>query len=354
MNSILNRHCHRLAVLLLLFLAPAASAAQISEAAPLRIGYVTDLTGRGAFFGTQSSRGTRLAQSESNALKVIVEDTAGDSSRALSAVTKLIDFDKVDAVICDLTPICTPIVGKVAAAKKPLIYLSPAVSISERYQYAYRNFIDYVEGCHDLARVWKDRGIKNAATLTPNMEFGELCAEGFAAVYENAQAVRYNPGDDLRTPVMTLRAAGVKAVLQVGYEPDFLNWYKLCNSLRFYPTQGFMEVMLSEAVRQAMGEAGVSADMFGYEPLSDDFIAKLDRVAPLAGGDFNRQGAALAYNAVKMLERAFSKCGNRGDSVCLDASLRSDPPTTLLMGFRGWKSKNAPYPITIKRKAAGL
>ncbi|MBN8549827.1 MAG: ABC transporter substrate-binding protein [Deltaproteobacteria bacterium] len=333
---------------------PRIGIAQPSESAPLRIGYVTDLTGRGAFFGTQSSRGTRLAQSESSALKVIVEDTAGDSSRALSAVTKLIDFDKVDAVICDLTPICTPIVGKVAAAKKPLIYLSPAVSISERYQYAYRNFIDYVEGCHDLARIWKDRGIQNAATLTPNMEFGELCAEGFSRVYENRNAVRYNPGDDLRTPVMVLRSAGIKAVLQVGYEPDFLNWYRLCNSLHYYPTQGFMEVMLSQAVREAMGEAGASADMFGYEDLSSEFIAQLDRVAPLAGGEFNRQGAALAYNAVKMLERAFSQCSNRNDSVCLDSSLRSEPPGTLLMGFRGWKNKNAPYPIKIKRKKAEL
>lgn len=319
---------------------------------PIRIGYVTDLTGRGAFFGTQSVRGVRLALSEIPGLKVIVEDSGGESSRALTAATKLLDFDKVDAVMCDLTPICTPIVGKVSAANKPLIYLSPATSLAKRYAYAYRNFIDYFEGCRVLAQDWKQRSLGEVATLVPNMEFGDLCAQGFDSVFKGHRSIRYNPGDDLRTPMLSLRAAGIKGVLHVGYEPDFLNWFKLCHEQRFRPIQGFMEVMLSKAVRAVIGDEIVHAELIGYEALPSEFIERLDRIAPLEGGDFNRQGAAMAFNGIKMLARAFDACVEHADTACLDRSLRSAPMAGLLMGFRGWKDENAPYPVTLKKEKA--
>lgn len=328
-----------------------ASVVWADNPTPIRIGYVTDLTGRGAFFGVQAVRGAKLAEVELQNIQLIVEDSGGESTCAVTAATKFIDLDRVDAVVCDLTAICTSIAGKVAAANKPLIYHTPATSLAQRYPYAYRNFIDYTEGCRAVAEDWKQRHLNKVATLAPNMEFGEMCFEGFESVYKGHRTVRYNPGDDLRTPMLSLRSTGTEAVLQVGYEPDFLNWFKLCREQKFRPLQGFMEVMLSKSIREAIGEQILNSELFGYQDLDSVFIEKLDRVAPLPDGDFNRQGAAMAYNALKMLARAFDACGDRGDIACLDRSLRSEPPQGLLMGFRGWKDRNAPYPVRLKKGA---
>lgn len=346
---------HRLlSLFIILLLFPVINIANAEPPAPLRIGYLTDLVGTGAFFGTQSIRGALLAERDlkksGNRVRVLIEDTQGNPPQAVTAVMKLIETDKVQAVICDLTPICTAIAPKVKAAGIPLIYNSPSVSIEKSYNYSYRNFIDYISVCGELARGIKDKGIAKLAGLLPNLEFGELCYEGMKKELGEFETYRYNSGDDLRTAVTLLKAKRVTGVVHVGYEKDFLAWFKLSREQQFLPLQGFIEIMLSETLRKEAPDLIEGALMIGYQEIPKEFVERLDKEFP-GKGDFNLQGAALAYNAVTLLAEAFGKCP-QGEAECVDKELRK-PREDLLLGFRGFLPDTVPYPQVLKRFAAG-
>lgn len=315
---------------------------------PLKFGYIMDTVGIGAFFGTQTQRGARLAlddlKKEGFTGQIIFEDCGGDTGRAVTSAMRLLDIEHVDALICDLTAVCTAVAPKAKQAGVVLIYNSPAASIHEQYSRAFRNFIDYAEACQVVARHWRARGIKVAGSLMPNQEFGEMCLRGMLTEYPRGFVYRYNPGDDLRTAVTLFKSHELKAVMHVGFERDFLEWMRLSREQDFYPIQGLVEIMLSDVLTKEGAKNLEGATIIGYEDLPDEFRERLHRTYPVPS-EVNVQGAALAYNAVKSLSLAFSKCPERR-AGCVSRALRKDV-TSGLLGFRGWG--DAPeYPLVIK------
>lgn len=349
------QHAHALLIICLIlpFLPGGAMAADDNNSllqARIKIGYVTDLTGLGAFFGLQSIRGAELARKDfstpQSPVEIVIEDSSGQGKSAVAAAIKLLQLDKVDAVLCDLTPLCAPIAPVVKAAGKPLIFQSPARSIAADSEYAYMNFIDYVQACSQIAGHWKSKGVKPLGSLIPNLEFGELCAQGFAEVAKDHYSYRYNPHDDLKNAVSAFRSRGIKGVVHVGYESDFLAWFKYCREQRYFPSHGFVEVMLSELLRKEAGEVLNSAAIVGYEEISPAFLSRLRTEAP-GPQEVNLQGAALAYNAIEALVRALAECPKR-ELECIDRALRAKREPSLL-GFSGWHNeKGNYYPVRMK------
>ncbi|MBX7143776.1 MAG: ABC transporter substrate-binding protein [Oligoflexia bacterium] len=82
-----------------------ASGSVIAEAAPLRVGVISGLSGIAAKWNRFQNMGMQLAREEINAsgteLELIFEDSATQGARVISAFNKLSDFDKVDAIIID-------------------------------------------------------------------------------------------------------------------------------------------------------------------------------------------------------------------------------------------------------------
>lgn len=170
-----------------------------SESRTLKIGYLLDLSAKGAFMGQQSQAGAILAEKELTSvgvkLKILYEDHRTDAKTAVTAVKKLLNIDQVDAVICDLTPTCTAISPLVAAAKKILLYQAPAISILSLNPYAFKNFLDYEEGCRRIAEYWKNSGIKRVAHFKINAEFGELCFKGAQEIFPEQEVFAYDAND---------------------------------------------------------------------------------------------------------------------------------------------------------------
>jgi len=330
-----------------LIVMPSASATprQIS------IGLVTDLTGRGAFFGVQSQRGAQLAvkelMSSGAPIRLVVEDAQGSPPNAVNAVIKLLESDRVDAVVCDLTPICTAIAPKVATAKKILIYNSPALSIANQGEYAYRNFLDYEQGCRQLASFWKTQNVERLGSLMPNLEFGEACLDGMRQVYPEHVAYRFDPGDDLKAGLLIFKNRKVQAVAIVGYESDFLNWLKISADQSYSHRLGFMQIMLSDVVTSELRDKGnTQTSIIKYGDLPPDFSSRLDSVSKFPGGEFNSQAAALTHNAVTALVRAIRECPS-GDLKCIDLALRK--PQKLMLDFEGWGAgRDVGYPLTVQ------
>lgn len=333
----------------------------VSVADTIKIGYVIDLSGIGAFFGVQSRRGATLAVEDFNSkqvqlvketkLEILFEDTKGKTPDAVTAVIKLLNSEKVDAVICDLTAVCTAISQKVKQANKVLIYHSPSLKIREMNPYAFRNFMDYESGCKKVTESWRSEGKKYIATIMANSEFGELCEKGAKKTESKIDAYNYNAGDDIRS---LITAFGVKikenkgnsGVMFTGFEGDFVNFFKLLNEFNLSISVGFPEIILS---RNLIDSAKLNIDqslIYGFENLSEDFKSKLFKRFQIKD-EPNLQGIALGYNAVSNLSLALIECHGSADVVCVAENLKQDSPSKL-MGFRGFAGDLDEYPIVLK------
>ena len=91
----------RLALLVSLFVLAVMPAA--AQQGPIKIGAILPLTGSGASYGVWMKGGTEMAAEEINAaggiaghkLEVIYEDHAADASKAVNAMRRLVEVEKV-------------------------------------------------------------------------------------------------------------------------------------------------------------------------------------------------------------------------------------------------------------------
>ncbi|MBX7145477.1 MAG: ABC transporter substrate-binding protein [Oligoflexia bacterium] len=318
------------------------------ENAPIRVGYITDLSGPGAFFGVPGLRGVQLAiaelKSAGHNIEVLVEDSKSNPADSVTAAIRLIEEGQVDAVVCDLTQVCTAVSPKVAAAHRPLIYHSPSLAIEKSNPDSYRNFLDYEDACGALAKELLGQGVKRIGSLAANVEFGELCWKGVEREVPAHYSYRYNPADDLRSAVMEFKRRGIEAVVLVGFEPDVVSWFKYSQALQYKPRQAFIEVLLNDTIRNAAGDLLSRALVAGFNELPNNFESTLNAQV---GGPQNKniQSSAITYNAIMAFGHSMSSCPAR-ESSCLAQALRSKQ--TGLMGFSGFQRGKSPYPTRVK------
>jgi ABC-type branched-subunit amino acid transport system substrate-binding protein len=327
--------CHSFAVL-----------AQNRDGRIPRIGYVTDTSGPGSFFGFPATIGALLAKRDlgesGNPIEIIFEETANQPTRGISAAIKLIDIEKVEGILSDLTPVSVAIAPRVDAARIPLIYQSPARSLSSKYNRAFRNFIDYQEGCKKVAEYWK-KGNKRIAIVAPELEFGELCYKGATLAAPGLTEYRYNSGDDPRTAISRFVRDGIDTLLIVGVEPDMISFYQQARIQKFYPQYGLVNLM-SDKVAEIGGEALKSAVLIDFLDPPLEFLRKMTLFNPKIR-DYAIAPAALAYNGVMALAHAIHAC-SQGDHACVEKGLRSAPQAPIL-GFAGWPEGVEPYPLRL-------
>src|SRR5450631_3366485 len=85
----------------------AAAAAESANATEIVIGHFASMTGSTAHFGQDTDRGVRMAFDEANAkggvlgkkLRLVTLDDRGDAAETVNAVNRLIDVEKVSALL---------------------------------------------------------------------------------------------------------------------------------------------------------------------------------------------------------------------------------------------------------------
>jgi ABC-type branched-subunit amino acid transport system substrate-binding protein len=320
----------------------------------LKIGYIADLTGIGAFFSVQAQRGITLAKEHVSGsdllhgaqLDVVVEDIAGKVPNAVSAAMKLIDQDHVDALICDLTGPCSAIAKKVANSNVVLIYHSPASSISATHKQSFRNFLDYDAACQKMAQYWKVQGHKVIGSLNANLEFGQRCYEGVERVFSQHYSYRNNPGDDLRTAPLEFKKRLIEQVIFTGYENDFLSWLKFSAAQNVPIESGFIDLLATESLWNHLGKIPLKGITAGFDFVPSEFQERVRGRFHITE-DAGAPATALGYNAVRSLAEAFSNCAS-GDLRCMTDQLHKSR-SGYLLGFRGWGGDGPEYPVILKR-----
>ena len=160
-----------------------------AEGGILKIGNVGPLTGEMAAYGTNVLRGIEVAVEEANAtkalgeitLKLISEDTVGDTTAAANAFSKLIDIDKVDVIIGAVLSGETATGGPlVMEAGIPTISpSSTAVDLTKGNPYLFRNCLsDEVQAVLAEYAV-QEMGLGKFAIFYTNNDYGKSLKEAF-------------------------------------------------------------------------------------------------------------------------------------------------------------------------------
>jgi branched-chain amino acid transport system substrate-binding protein len=199
------------------------------------IGHYASMTGSTAHFGQDTDRGVRLAIEEANAkggvlgkkLRVVTLDTRGDSAEAASAVNRLIDVEKVTALLGEVASSLSLAGGRVAQRRKiPMISpTSTNPKVTEVGDYIFRVcFIDPFQGKVmatfarqnlklDKVAILKD--VKNDYSIGLAEAFQKsFTAIGGTIVVEQS----YSQGDtDFSAQVTAIRGTPAQAIFVPGY-----------------------------------------------------------------------------------------------------------------------------------------
>ena len=330
-------------ILLFLLLIPAVDSS-LADNGQFTIGYALDLSGKAAFIGVQSRAGAELArrelEKEGTVIKMIYGDHRTDPKTAVSEVTKMLTADHVRAVLSDTTPATTAISPVVKRANKLLLYQSPSEAVLAENPLAFRNFLDYQEGCRRIAVYFKNQGVEKFASLKAVGEFGELCTRGTATVFPQQTVLDYVSGDDLKSAVTRLKSERIEALVQSGYEVDFIGQFTTARDLNFRPKVGMPQPLLTKLVREKAGSHLEGVVVFGFPDVDPSFIERLKQAGLFVSLD-SVESATIAYLHVRQLAHVFRRC-LIGEYGCEAAELAKQGPDTA-MQFKGWKDRQAQY-----------
>lgn len=201
-----------LGVLLCLFAASGAFAADV-----IKIGFYNCLTGQNAFGGQLELQGVQLAHKEmptvlGKKIELVVVDNKSDKVESANAVTRLVERDKVNAIIGTYGSSLAMAGGEVAEkAKIPVMGTSctnPLVTQGKRY-YFRACFIDPFQGAGAATYAYKNLGFKKAALLIDvandySVGLGNFFKQSFVKFGgEIVSEMKYQSGDQDFTAQLT-------------------------------------------------------------------------------------------------------------------------------------------------------
>ncbi len=140
---------------------------------PIKIGVYEPLTGQNAFGGQLEVEGMKLAQSVmpeviGRPVELVIVDNKSDKVEAANAVVRLVEKDKVNAILGTYASSLALAGGEVAEqAGIPVVATSatnPLVTQGKEYNFR-ACFIDPYQGAAAAAYAFKELGYKNAALL---------------------------------------------------------------------------------------------------------------------------------------------------------------------------------------------
>jgi branched-chain amino acid transport system substrate-binding protein len=222
------------------YLVPAVAAAAFgltlapAKAQDIRIGALLSVTGPASFLGDPAEKTLRQYVEEINArggvkgrrIQLITYDDGGDANRARTFATRLVEEDKVVAIIGPSTTGTTmAAVPVVEDAQIPMISLAGAVVIIEPVKrWVFKTPHTDRMACEKIFDDMRKRGISRIAMISGTDGFGKSMRDECVKVnarfgVEILHEESYGPRDTDMTPQLTnIRArAGVQAVVNPGF-----------------------------------------------------------------------------------------------------------------------------------------
>ncbi|MCX7988325.1 MAG: ABC transporter substrate-binding protein [Thermodesulfovibrio sp.] len=228
---------------------------------PYKIGAIFSVTGPASFLGEPEKNTVLMLVEQINKaggingrpLEVIIEDSKSDETQAVLAAKKLLEKDKVLAIIGpSTTGESMALVPIMTQAQTPLISAAAGANITQPVKERYWIFktAQYdTSAVEAIYNYMKKQGIKKVGIITITTGFGDA---GRKALIEMAPKFgisivadeRYGPKDtDMTTQLTKIKAAGAQAVINWSVGPGQVivtkNWHALKMGIPLYQSHGW-------------------------------------------------------------------------------------------------------------------
>jgi branched-chain amino acid transport system substrate-binding protein len=233
--------------------------AGLPASAQIKIGSVLSVTGPASFLGDPEKKTLEIYIDEINAkggvngqkLQLIVYDDAGNANNARTFATRLVEEDKVVAIVGGSTTGSTlAMIPVFEDAKIPFISLAGAIQIVEPvHSWVFKTPHTDKMACEKIFADLKTRKLTTIALISGTDAFGKSMRDQCVAVAPKAGITiateeSYGPRDSDMTPQLTKiqNTAGVQAVVNPGFGqgPAIVtrNYRQLGIKLPFYQSHG--------------------------------------------------------------------------------------------------------------------
>lgn len=297
----------------------------------LKFGFIGPLTGPAASYGNAQMNGVKLAVEEINSaggidgmsIEVIFEDSQMDPNKAISAIKKLINIDKVASVIGATTTAGTLAIAHTANTNK-IVLLSPSASgakVTAAGDYVFRASPSDSFQAVVAAKYVYQLGFKKGAIVYTNDEWGSGLQNAFENSFKNLggeilTSEGLTPGtQDFRTQLVKLKTLHPEFIFIPLYpdeSPTFLRQVKeLEVPAQIVGADNFSESAILET-------AGTTANgvIFAIpaESQGKEYSTYLEHYKAKYNEDGNYASAA-AYDCVYLLVNAIKKSGVGGENI---------------------------------------
>lgn len=309
------------------------------ETGPIVVGYYGDLTGRTSNFGQSTKNGVEMAADEINKaggingrrIQILSEDDEGRPEKAATVVTKLIDQDRVVALLGEVASGNTLAAApKAQAAKVPMISPSSTnPAVTQVGDYIFRVcFIDPFQGdvmAKFAANTLKAK--KAAIMLDFNSPYSRGLTEFFEASFTRSggQIVNkqsYTQGDrDYKGQLTAIRSVNPDVIYVPGYYGEVGVIAKQAKQLDIKVPllggDGWDSTQLWD-----LGGDALNGDFISNHYSVDDPSPAIQKfVADYKGryGNIPDALAALGYDAMKVLADSITRAGTTSEPQLRDA-----------------------------------
>ena len=298
----------------------------------IKIGAVLPMTGTAAGYGKWMQRGIDLAVEDINKaggingrkLRAITEDSKSDNTAGVNAATKLIDVDKVLAIVTGLTGVTQAIIPVTEKSKVLLFTAATAPGLTEQGKYVFRNATNMQNEVDRMIKACTgELNLKKVAIIYVNNPVGVWFNGYFKKAFEAAggqvcAAESFQPdAADFRTQIQKIKATNPEALYIQGYKQNGLvmkQAWQLGLRCRFL---GATDMELPDVLKTA----GAAAEGTIYTKAAFDPNAGTGDVAAFTAkykelyGEEPESFGATTYDAVRIIAGALSKAGTDPDKV---------------------------------------
>jgi branched-chain amino acid transport system substrate-binding protein len=271
----------------------------------LKIGANLPLTGTVAYYGLSAKDGIELAldhirkkeEFEGKRIEVVYEDNQGQAKLAITAMSKLINVNKVPAVIGGGTSTETMAAAPIANENKTILIspVSSATSIAKAGPYIFRTCPSDLVQAEDLGEWVLESGHKKIAVIYANSTWGTGFKNNFVDYFkrnggEILDVKSSDPGDtNFRTQLSVIKSLNPQALVFIIYAKE------------------------GGALMRQTRELGLTQPVFGADPWSQkDFRVG---AAEYAEGVMYTTPVQYNGNSFKKFREAFLKKYNKEPDV---------------------------------------
>ncbi len=295
------------------------------DAEEVLIGTVGPLSGGAATYGVSVKQGVEIAVEEFNAaggaysIKLISEDSKGEATDAALAITKLIEQDRVAAIVGAVLSSET-LAGTAIANDAGVTMISPsstATGIPQEGEYIFRNCLsDDVQASQLAEYAYEELGISTFAVMYTNNDYGQALQKAFIETAEELGEVVevqtfMDKDTDFSAALTSINQKDPGAIFVAGYYEEAA---KIAQQAReqgieaqILGADGFYSPILLELGAESVEGAIFTAGFYEGDATPEvvNFVTKYREKF----GDTPDMFAAQAYDAAKVVLNAITKGG---------------------------------------------